>query len=366
MNDAQYMNLALELAKKGAGWTSPNPMVGAVIVKDGEIIGEGWHERCGDLHAERNALKHCTADPAGATMYVTLEPCCHTGRQPPCVEAIIEAKIARVVIASPDPNSLVAGKGVEILRSHGIDVTEGVLLEECDRVNDVFFHYIRTGLPFVALKWAMTMDGKIAACTGDSKWVTGPEARAHVQTLRNRYRAILVGIGTVLADDPMLNCRMEGGRDPIRIICDANLRTPLCSQVVQTAKQVPTVIVTCCKDNHKPYLDAGCHVFYCPSDEENIDIKRLMELLGANDVDSVLVEGGGTMHWSFLKAGLVNKVYTYIAPKLVGGRDAKSPIEGEGFPYMASALPLVNTQIRPIGGDILLESEVSPDVYGNR
>ena len=239
MNDKDYMRLALQLAKKGCGWTSPNPMVGAVVVKEGRIIGQGWHQRYGQAHAERNALASCTEDPQGATMYVTLEPCCHYGKQPPCVDAILDAGIHRVVVGSADPNPLVAGKGIAILRAHGIDVTENVLQEECDALNKVFFHYITTKRPFVSMKYAMTMDGKIATYTGASKWITGEIARTHVQRQRHRFRGIMVGVGTILADDPLLTCRIEGGRDPVRIICDTHLRTPLQSQVVTTAKTGP-------------------------------------------------------------------------------------------------------------------------------
>ena len=203
MTDREFMKRALKLAKKGVGHTAPNPMVGAVIVKDGRIIGEGYHERCGSLHAERNALKHCTESPEGATIYVTLEPCCHHGKQPPCVDALIEAGIGKVVVGSPDPNPLVAGKGIRILREHGIEVVEGVLREECDALNEVFLHYITTHRPFVAAKYAMSLDGKIAAYTGASRWISGEASRRHAHTLRNRYAAILAGVGTVLADDPM-------------------------------------------------------------------------------------------------------------------------------------------------------------------
>jgi len=215
-------------------------MVGAVLVKDGEIIGQGWHTRCGELHAEREALKACTQSPAGATLYVTLEPCCHQGRQPPCTQAILDAGIARVVVGSDDPNPLVAGEGLNILREHGIEVEIGVCKEACDALNQVFFHFITTRRPYMVLKYAMTMDGKIATRTGASQWVTGEAARRRVHEDRHRYRAIMAGVGTVLADDPLLTCRMEGGRNPIRVICDTQLRTPLESQIVRTAGEVPT------------------------------------------------------------------------------------------------------------------------------
>ncbi len=226
MNDTGYMRMALELAKKGMGWTAPNPMVGAVIVKDGRIIGQGWHERWGEAHAERNALASCLEPPEGATMYVTLEPCCHHGRQPPCTDAILEAGIRRVVVGAGDPNPLVAGKGIRILQEHGVAVTEHVLEAECRKLNEVFFHFIRTKRPFVVMKYAMTMNGKIAAYTGASKWITGETAREHVQTQRHRYTGIMVGVGTVLADDPMLTCRIPDGKQPVRIVCDTSLRTP--------------------------------------------------------------------------------------------------------------------------------------------
>ena len=241
MDDSSYMALAVELAERGVGWVSPNPLVGAVLVKDGCVIGRGWHERCGGLHAERAALADCREDPAGAVLYVTLEPCCHTGRQPPCTEAILAAGIRRVVVGSMDPNPLVAGKGVELLRTHGVEVETGVLREQCDALNPVFFHYIRTKRPYVVMKYAMTLDGKIAAYTGASRWITREAARRHVHEMRHRYRGILAGVGTVLSDDPLLTCRIPGGRDPVRIICDTSLRTPLDSRIVRTADKAETL-----------------------------------------------------------------------------------------------------------------------------
>ena len=237
MTDAEYMKRALKLAEKGRGRTRPNPMVGAVIVKDGKIIGEGFHERFGGPHAERNALAACVGSPKGSTIYVTLEPCCHYGKTPPCTDALIEAGIRRVVVGCLDPNPLVAGRGAAILRQKGIqaEVVEGTLREECERLNEVFFHYIRTGRPFVVLKYAMTMDGKIATYTGESKWITGEAARRRVHEDRGRFAAIMAGVGTVLADDPLLTCRIPGGTNPLRIICDTTLRTPLDASVVTTA-----------------------------------------------------------------------------------------------------------------------------------
>ena len=343
MKDSEYMELALMLAKNGLGWTAPNPMVGAVLVKDGEIIGQGWHEKCGEPHAERNALANCKKSPQGATLYVTLEPCCHQGRQPPCVDAILEAGIRRVVVGSADPNPLVAGKGIR------------------------FFHYIQTKRPFVVMKYAMTMDGKIATYTGASKWITSETARAHVQEQRHKYTAIMVGVGTVLADNPMLNCRMEGRKNPIRIICDTHLRTPLDTKIVATAKEIQTILATCCADRKKQeaYLAAGCQILQVNEKNGHVDLQELMQKLGEQEIDSILIEGGGTLHWTALEEGIVQKVQAYIAPKLFGGRTAKTPIEGQGVATPAEAFYLKNSKIIPLGEDFLIESEVSRDVHGN-
>ena len=365
--DRQYMKTALELAQKGMGFTAPNPMVGAVIVKNGRIIGQGYHRKYGELHAEREALAACTEEPEGASIYVTLEPCCHYGKQPPCVNAILEAGIRRVIIGSSDPNPLVAGKGIRILKNHGIEVTENILKEECDKLNEAFFYYIQNKKPYVVMKYAMTMDGKIAAYTGESKWVTGEAARIHVQEQRLKYTGIMVGVGTVLADDPMLTCRLENSRNPVRIICDSHLRTPLTSKIVRTAATIPTIIVSSSKDQQKikNYEELGCQVLYVPEKNGHIDLNRLMELLGAAKIDSILLEGGGSLNWSALECGIVQKVQTYIAPKLFGGEEAKTPVEGKGFPDPASAVLLKNSEIIRLGDDFLIESEVKRNVYGN-
>ena len=360
MKDNDYMRLALQLAERGCGWTAPNPMVGAVIVKDGQIIGQGWHETYGQPHAERNALAACAGDPSGATMYVTLEPCCHFGKQPPCVDAILAAGIRRVVVGSADPNPLVAGKGAAILRAHGVEVTENVLRDECDRLNKVFFHYITTKRPFVVMKYAMTMDGKIAAYTGLSKWVTGEAARSHVQKLRHRYSGIMVGVGTVLADDPSLACHMEGGKHPVRIICDTHLRTPPQSQVVMTARAIPTILAACCTDQarHAPYIQAGCRVLCLNEKDGHVDLVQLMERLGQEQIDSILLEGGGTLNWAALESGIVQQVQAYIAPKLFGGQTSKTPVEGVGVPSPDAAFHLKNSQLFRLGEDFVIESEV--------
>ncbi|MDO5142785.1 MAG: bifunctional diaminohydroxyphosphoribosylaminopyrimidine deaminase/5-amino-6-(5-phosphoribosylamino)uracil reductase RibD [Eubacteriales bacterium] len=368
MLDTEYMRRALRLAERGRGRTAPNPMVGAVVVKDGQVIGEGWHERCGQPHAERNVLAACTQSPAGATMYVTLEPCDHHGRQPPCVDAILEAGIARVVVGAGDPNPHVDGKGIARLRAHGVQVTEHVLEQACIDLNTVFFHYIRTHTPYVVMKYAMTLDGKIAAYTGASRWVTGEAARRHVHAQRDRYTAIMVGVGTVQADDPQLTCRLPGGRDPIRIICDSQLRVPLTAQVVRTAHDTPTWIATCCTDRARiaRYEQAGCRVLTVPAHEARVDLRALMQVLGREEIDSILLEGGGTLHWSALESGIVQRVQAYIAPKLFGGREAKTPVEGAGVPDPSAAFLLKNSTVTRLGEDILIESEVEPHVHGDR
>lgn len=360
MNHEEYMKTALELAEKGIGYVSPNPMVGAVIVKDGRIIGKGYHRKYGELHAERNAFADCKEDCTGADMYVTLEPCCHHGKTPPCTDIIIEKNIKRVFIGSSDPNPRVAGKGVRILKEHGIEVVEGVLKEQCDSLNEIFFHYITTGKPFVTMKYAMTIDGKIACHTGLSKWITGEKARHHVHEERLRHSAIMVGVGTVLADNPMLDCRLENGRNPLRIICDTNLRTPLESNIVETADKIPTVIVTCSKDTEKIsfYENHGCRIMHVGDKDGHVDLCELVCKLGDEKIDSILLEGGGELNESALKAGIVNKVQAYIAPKIFGGRDAKTAVSGLGVPCPDDAYTLENVEIKRIGEDILIEGRV--------
>lgn len=367
MDDTKWMHCALRLAEQGCGFVSPNPMVGAVLVKDSRIIGQGYHEKYGNPHAERNALAACTESPVGATLYVTLEPCCHHGKTPPCTEAILQSGIRRVVVGSGDPNPLVAGKGITQLRSHGIEVVEGVLRAECDRLNEVFFHFIRTGLPYVVMKYAMTMDGKTAAYTGKSRWITGEAARRRVHRDRLRYSAVMVGVGTVLADDPLLTCRIENGRNPLRIICDTHLRTPLSSQIVTTAHKVPTVIATCCADSAQwqPYMDAGCRVLPVPPYDGHVDLRALLKILGEEKTDSVLLEGGGTLNWSALQQGLVHKVQAYLAPKLLGGINGKTPVAGIGAPDPTQAFLLTNSTVTCLDGDFLIESEVQNRVHGD-
>ena len=365
------MRRAIELARRGAGWTSPNPMVGAVIVKEGRIIGEGWHKKCGSLHAERNALAALTESAQGADLFVTLEPCCHHGRTPPCTEAILEHGIRRVVIGSRDPNPLVSSKGAALLREHGAVVEEDFLREECDALNPVFFHYITTGRPYVVMKYAMTLDGKIATRTGASQWITGEAARQHVHRLRGRYSAILAGIGTVLADDPMLNCRIDGGHQPVRIVADSRLRLPLDSQLVQTAGKYRTILACADDDPEKEAAlrDRGVEVLRVPGPDGRVDLRALVEHLGREQIDSVLIEGGGQLHEAALRSGIVNHVCAYIAPKLFGGTRAKTPVEGTGVGLPAEGAVLDKLQVTRLGEDLLLEYDVKEGmngVYWNR
>lgn len=357
--DEKYMRRAIELAKKGSGRTNPNPLVGAVIVRDGQVLAEGYHECYGQYHAERNAIAHAREagiDLRGSTIYVTLEPCCHHGKQPPCTDAILEEGISRVVVGSDDPNPLVSGKGYQILRERGVEVITHFLKEECDAINDVFFHYISQKTPFVAMKYAMTMDGKIACHTGDSKWVTGETARAHVQKLRNHYKGIMVGIGTVLADDPSLNCRLEGGRDPIRIVVDSHLRIPMDSKLVRTAGDQPLIVACLAGQEDKAALleKAGVKVAVMPDKDGHVDLQALMVYLGREKVDGILLEGGGTLNESALEAGIVGKAYCYLAPKMFGGADARTPVEGLGKSLAADAWKFERTGLEVLGEDLLV------------
>lgn len=364
--EEKYMKRAIELAQKGVGWVSPNPLVGAVLVKEGRVIGEGYHHRHGDLHAEREALKDCRErgeDPRGATIYVTLEPCCHTGSQPPCTEALMEAGIARLVCGSDDPNPKVAGKGFRILEEAGVEVHRGFLKEDCDGLNEIFFHYIQSGRPYVALKYAMTLDGKIASRTGDSRGISSMEANRWVHGLRHRYRGILVGMGTVMVDDPLLTCRLEGGRNPVRVILDSDLRIPMESRLVKTAQEVPTILACLERapsDKKEALVKAGARVLTFPDEEGRIPLADLLDRLGKEGIDSLLVEGGSEVHASFLdKPALVQKVYTIVTPKLLGGREAKTPVGGLGLEKIAQALPLEFHELQRMGPDLVIESRLS-------
>ncbi len=368
MTDRDYMNRAIELARLGTGGTNPNPLVGAVIVKDGRIIGEGYHRRYGELHAERNAIASLSEPAKGADIYVTLEPCCHYGKTPPCTEAILENGIKRVVIGSRDPNPKVAGKGAKLLREAGVLVEEDFMREECDRLNPIFFHYITRRTPYVIMKYAMTADGKIATKTGASKWITGEAARMEVQKLRSRCMGIMAGIGTVLADDPMLNVRIPDRRSPVRIICDSSLRIPTDSQICRTAREYRTIIV-CAFDPSKEPEEAdrqkreglerlGAEVLSVSDGSGRVDLKKLMEILGCQGIDSILLEGGGTLNDSALRAGIVQEIQAFIAPKIFGGDKARTPVAGVGAELPDGAARIKLQKVSQIGEDLLAEYKV--------
>mgnify|MGYP001344618116 FL=1 len=360
--DKKYMRRAIELAAKGEGHVNPNPLVGAVIVKDGRILAEGYHARYGDLHAERSAFANLKEDATGAEMYVTLEPCCHFGKQPPCTQAIIEHKISKVYVGSDDPNALVAGKGIRQLEDAGIEVQTHVLKKECDALNTVFFHYITTKTPYVVMKYAMTLDGKIATKTGASKWITGEAARKEVQHMRHQYMGIMAGIGTVLADDPMLNVRVEGWKSPVRIVCDSKLRIPTGSQIVKSAEKYRTIVAYAEQKNAEEKIKIlhtmGVETICCPDEKNQIDLKKLMTDLGNRGIDSILLEGGGTLNDSALRAGIVKEVQAFVAPKLFGGVAGKTPVEGIGVELPSEAVELRYTDICQIGEDIRIRSQV--------
>ncbi|MBE6049258.1 MAG: bifunctional diaminohydroxyphosphoribosylaminopyrimidine deaminase/5-amino-6-(5-phosphoribosylamino)uracil reductase RibD [Clostridium sp.] len=359
--DEKWMQRALDLAIKGEGTVNPNPLVGAVIVKNEKVIGEGYHKKFGEVHAEVNAFNSAKEDVTGATMYVTLEPCSHYGKNPPCADLVVKKNIKRVVIGILDPNPLVAGRGVKKLRDAGIEVTVGVLEKECKKINEIFLKYITTRKPFVLMKTAMSIDGKIATFSGESKWISNEKSRLEVQKLRNKYAAIMVGINTVIKDDPKLTCRIENGVNPIRIVVDSELRIPMESNIVNTAREVKTIIATTSKCNRvkrDELENKGVEVVIITEIEGKVNLKELIKLLGTKEIDSVLLEGGGTLNFSALKEGIVDKVQTFIAPKLIGGENAKTPIEGKGIDKLKEAYELKDLSVRVIEGDIIIEGYV--------
>jgi diaminohydroxyphosphoribosylaminopyrimidine deaminase/5-amino-6-(5-phosphoribosylamino)uracil reductase len=350
MLDTRYMSLALDVAKGAIGQTSPNPLVGAVVVKDGEIVGLGAHLKAGEAHAEVHALRMAGEKARNATIYVTLEPCSHHGRTPPCTDAILQAGIARVVIATTDPNPLVAGRGVARLREAGLEVKVGVLEEEARRLNEVFFHYITSGTPFVTVKTASTLDGKVATETGHSRWVSGAEAREEVHLMRHHHDAILVGVNTVIADDPALTARLdETAKQPVRVILDTTLRTPLTARVVTDGK-APTWIFTtrrAPRDRQEALRQKGVTVI-CDEERDHVDVPFVLRSLGNRGISSLLVEGGAAVNGAFLQARAIQKVITYISLKLVGGAGAPTSFGGSGIPSMEHAIRLKHVEVERI------------------
>lgn len=359
----EYMKLAIEMAKKGAGWVNPNPIVGAVIVKDGRVIGQGYHKHYGGNHAEVNAFENACENPEGGTIYVTLEPCSHYGKTPPCVEIIIKNKISKVVIGALDPNPIVEGRGIKALKEAGIEVVIGVLEEECKKINEVFMKYIIEKKPFVVLKTAMTLDGKIATEAGESKWITSEKAREEVHKLRNKLASIMVGVDTVIKDNPELTCRLEGGRNPIRIIVDSKLRVPMEAKVI-VDNLAQTIIATtefADKDKILSLEKLGVKVLIIKSKNERVDLQSLMIKLGELNIDGIFLEGGSTLNFSSLKENIVDKMQVYISPKIIGGEKSKTPVGGKGIKKLSDAIMLENMTVRYIGSDLLIEAYLRGD-----
>jgi len=361
------MRHALHLAEKGRGWTNPNPLVGAVFVKNNEIIGEGYHQKAGEDHAEIRALKHCIKSPRGATLYVTLEPCCHYGETPPCTKAIIESGVSKVVVGALDPNPSVAGKGIEELRENNIEVVTGVLSKESEELNTLFNHFIQTKTPYVLMKYGMTLDGKVSTYTGESKWITNEKSRQNVHETRHQYAGIMVGIQTVLKDDPLLTSRIEEANQPIRIICDSRLKIPLESVIVQTASEVPTILATLDNSTTKAHVlkGMGIKVLKIKPYNNQLDLRDLMNQLGELKMDSVLIEGGSSLHWSALNAGIVNRVHAYVSPRLFGGKKANTPVSGQGVETPKDGFHIQVMKMQTFEDDLLIDGKVDNYVYRN-
>lgn len=358
--DRKYMARALQLALRGAGHTRPSPMVGAVLVKDGRIIGEGWHKQYGGPHAEVNAFASATEDPEGATLYVSLEPCSHYGKTPPCADLIIRKKVARVVAALEDPNPLVSGRGFRKLRANGIRVTVGVLAEEARHINDVFLTYVTRKRPFVLYKAAMSLDGKIACHTGESQWISSEKSREEVQRLRGILSGIMVGAGTVIADNPRLTCRMEEYENPARIIVDGKLRVPLESRIFhEPGRNIILTTSEASPEKKKALENLGVELIEADSEEPGkVDLKSAMLALGIKGIDGILLEGGPTLAASALEAGIIDAVRFYIAQKIIGGREAPSPFAGTGAAHMNEVVPLTDAVYGTSGDDLWIQAYI--------
>ncbi len=363
--DERFMDRALELAARAYGRTSPNPMVGAVVVRDGKIVGEGYHARAGEDHAEVVALRDAGESVRDATLYVTLEPCSHYGRTPPCVDAIISAGIRRVVAAMTDPNPLVAGAGFRRLKDAGIEVDVGMRQAEAGRLNEAHVKFCRTGLPFVYLKYAMSLDGKVATRTKDARWVTGEDARRRVHELRDRVDAIMVGAGTVRADDPALTTRLpDGGRDPVRIVVSTMGDLDPSARVFADDGGAPRWLAVsdgCPVERLGMFENRGVDILNCPATAQGLDLRETMRLVGERDVRTVLLEGGPTLAAAALESGIVDKIMCFIAPIVIGGMDAPSPVAGRGIERIADALRLVDVGIELVGSDVLIEGYIGRD-----
>jgi diaminohydroxyphosphoribosylaminopyrimidine deaminase/5-amino-6-(5-phosphoribosylamino)uracil reductase len=350
-----FMKRALALAKRGK--TSPNPMVGAVVVREGRIVGEGFHPKAGDPHAEVFALRAAGDQAEGADLYVTLEPCCHHGKTPPCTEAVIRSKVRRVFAAMEDPNPLVAGKGIAELRGSGIDVNVGIMESAAQELNEAFIKRVTTGLPLVLWKTAMTLDGKIASRTGDARWITGEHARKEVHRLRSRFDAVLTGSGTVIADDPQLTVRgIRGGVNPLRVVADSSASIPLDSRILDASARTIIAVTDKAPSDRLDALRRTEHlVLTLPENEGRVDLRELLLALVREGVNSVLLESGGELAAAMLKNGLVDKGIAFIAPKIIGGRESKTSVEGHGIEHMRDAIDVSSFRVRRFGDDIALE-----------
>lgn len=364
-SDIKYMQRALAVAEGGIGFVSPNPLVGCVIVKDGRVVGEGYHERYGGPHAEANALREAGSEARGATLYVTLEPCCHTGKTPPCADAVLQAGVERVVIALGDPNPKVAGGGLARLRAAGVDVTLGICEAEARQLNETFLHYIQTQRPFVTLKCAVTLDGKIATRTGASRWITGAPAREQVHRMRHAADASLVGLGTALQDDPQLTTRLPSGDgvNPLRIVVDSKLRLPVSSQLAVVAPDCRTLVATGERapvEKQRQLEDQGVEILRLPSYADGrVDMEALLIALGARGIADLLVEGGATLSATLLQRRLVDKVTVFVAPKMIGG-DGISVVAAFGAETMSDALQFYGMTSQSVGEDVMLEAYLKP------
>lgn len=359
----QFMQRALELAKRGEGRTAPNPPVGAVVVRNGKIVGEGFHPRAGDPHAEIFALRQAGEVSRGADLYVTLEPCCHQGRTGPCVQAVIAAGIARVYVGAVDPNPQVAGAGLAALRAADIDVLNGILELECRRLIAPFAKHVVTGLPYVILKSALTLDGRTATHTGESQWISGTESRLAVHCLRDKVNAVMVGIGTVLKDDPRLTTRLpEGGRDPLRVVVDADLSIPEAAAVLDSGSNALTLVAVTRRAPAEKVarLQArGVQVLIVTEKAGKLDLDDLLRQLGMRGVQSILLEGGARLNAAALEAGIIDRVMLFIAPTLLGGSEGAGLFAGPGLAHLSGAIRLADIRVGRSGEDILIEGEIS-------
>ena len=361
-----WMRRALELAERGRGSVEPNPLVGSLVIRDGQVVGEGWHERFGQAHAEINALAQAGAAARGATIYCTLEPCCHHGKTPPCTDALLHAGVSRAVVAMLDPFPQVAGKGAAKLREAGVDVETGVCEKEARLLNAPYLKLLATGQPYVHAKWAMSLDGKIATAGGDSKWISNETSRRWVHDFRGRVDAVLVGRGTVLADDPLLTARPAGPRIPLRIVLDRTASLPLSSRLIQTLGEAPVLVVTASGADplrENALRAAGCEVLSLPCPDYPSMLPSLLEELGRRRFTNLLVEGGSKVLGGFCDAGLLDRVHVFVAPRLLGGANAVSAIGGRGASLALAGLPIEAWSFEAMDGDLLIHGLVGKRPY---